>query len=150
MKKINWKISLSIIFVVFLGLVFTSPIANAQNLPIVSITGPIDALTTLYNDVAALPTSAFVKPNYQNMVLNMINAAIKETEFGAYYQATMKLSHFENNIVLQRARFPSFLAGWGGRGARLAARPPQPSNRPSAEGQCYCSAHPDQLRRSCP
>jgi para-nitrobenzyl esterase len=98
MKKTNWKISLSIIFVVFLGLVFTSPITNAQNLPIVSITGPIDALTTFYNDVAALPTSAFVKPNYQKIVLYMINATIKETEVGAYFQATMKLSHFENNI----------------------------------------------------
>lgn len=98
MKKINWKISLSIIFVVFLGLVFTPPITNAQNLPIVSITGPIDALTTLYNDVAALPTSAFVKPDYQNMVLHMINDTIKETEVGAYFLATMKLSHFENNI----------------------------------------------------
>jgi para-nitrobenzyl esterase len=98
MKKTNWKISLGIIFVVFLGLVFTPPITNAQNLPIVSITGPIDALTTLYNDVAALPTSAFVKPIYQKMVLSIINATIKETEVGTYFLATMTLSHFENNI----------------------------------------------------
>lgn len=98
MKKSNWKISLSIIFVVFLGLVFTPPITNAQNLPIVSITGPIDALTTFYNDVAALPTSAFVKPHYRSIVLHMINATIKETEVGAYFLATMTLSHFENNI----------------------------------------------------
>jgi para-nitrobenzyl esterase len=98
MKKTNWKISLSIIFLVFLGLVFACPMVNAQVLPTVNITSPIDALTKLYNDVAALPTSAFVKSNYQKTVLNMINATIKQTESGEYYQASLKLYNFWDNM----------------------------------------------------
>jgi para-nitrobenzyl esterase len=98
MKKTNWKISLSIIFLVFLGLVFTSPMVNAQVLPTVNITSPIDALTKLYKDVAALPTSAFTKPAYQKTVLSMINSVINQTESGAYYKASTNLYKFWDNI----------------------------------------------------
>jgi para-nitrobenzyl esterase len=98
MDKTNWKISLSIIFLMFLGLVVTSPTLNAQNLPIVSVTGPVDALTTLSNDVAALPPSAFAKRDYQKKLLHMINATIDEVEDGAYYRAIRKLYHIEDKI----------------------------------------------------
>jgi para-nitrobenzyl esterase len=98
MKKTNWKISLSIIFLVFLGVVFMSPITNAQNLPIVSITGPIDALTTLYHDVAALKGTAFAKSDYQKELLHEINATIDEVEDGEYCEAIKKLYHIEDKI----------------------------------------------------
>jgi len=97
MKKTNWKISLSI-FLFSLGLVFTSSMVNAQVLPNVTITGPIDALNTLYTYVHSLSTSAFVKPQYQKTVLNMINSAIKQTQSGAYYQASLKIITLWNNV----------------------------------------------------
>jgi len=98
MKKTNWKISPGMIFLVFLGLVFTSPLVNAQVLPIVNITSPIDALTKLHADVAGLPASAFTKPAYQKTVLNMINSTINQTKSGAYYQAETKLYNFWDNM----------------------------------------------------
>ena len=98
MKKANWKISLSIIFLMFLGLVFTSLVVNAQNLPIVNVIGPIDALTTLSNDIASLPPSAFAKPDYQNKLLHKINATIDKVEDGEYCRAFQKLYRIENNI----------------------------------------------------
>jgi para-nitrobenzyl esterase len=98
MKKINWKISLSIIFLVFLGLVFTSPTVNAQVLPTVKIIGPIDALTTLSNDVAALPLSAFAKPDYQKELLHKINATVDEVEDGEYCEAIKKLYYIGDKI----------------------------------------------------
>ena len=98
MKKTNWKISLGIIFLVFLGLVFTSPMVNAQVLPTVTITSPIDALTKLYDDVAALPGTAFVKTSSQKTVLNMINSVINQTKSGAYYKAENKLYNFWDNM----------------------------------------------------
>ncbi|HXX34277.1 MAG TPA: carboxylesterase family protein, partial [Thermodesulfobacteriota bacterium] len=98
MKKTNWKISLGIVFLVFLGLVFTSLSVNAQVLPTVSIISPIDALTTLHNDVAALPGTAFVKTNSQKTVLNMINSAIKDTQSGAYYKAGVILYNLWDNM----------------------------------------------------
>jgi para-nitrobenzyl esterase len=98
MKKTNWKISMSIIFLVFLGLVFTSPSVNAQVLPTVTITSPIDALATLYDDVAGLPGTAFVKTSSQKTVLNMINSVLNQTKSGAYYQAITKLYNFWDDM----------------------------------------------------
>jgi para-nitrobenzyl esterase len=102
MKKSNWKISVSIIFLMFLGLVFTSPINAAATFPevspIVNVVGPIDALTTLSKDVAALPASAFTKSIYQKVLLDMINTTIEEVEAGAYDRAIRKLNLIEDNI----------------------------------------------------
>jgi len=98
MKKTNWKISLGIVFLVFLGLVFTPPSVNAQVLPTVSIISPIDALATLHKDVAGLSPSAFVKTSSQKTVLNMINSAIKDTQSGTYYKASAILYNFWDNI----------------------------------------------------
>ncbi|HXX34690.1 MAG TPA: carboxylesterase family protein [Thermodesulfobacteriota bacterium] len=98
MKKTNWKIFLGIVFLVFLGLVFTSSMVNAQVLPTVTIASPIDALNTLYTYVHGLSTSAFVKPQYQKTVLSMINSTIKQTQSGAYYQASLKLYTLWDNV----------------------------------------------------
>ena len=86
----------------FLGLVFTSPTNTVATFPdvspIVNVIGPIDALTTLNNDVTALPASAFTKPIYREALLDMIDATIEEVEDGAYYPAIKKLYHIEDKI----------------------------------------------------
>jgi len=115
MNKTNWRIpSLSIIFLVFLGLVFVAPpVVNAVGtLPVVNVIGPIDALNTLNNDVTA---SAFRKPIYRDRLLDMINAAIEEVEDGAYHGAIKKLYDIEDKIDkwIISANQPSLIADIG-------------------------------------
>ena len=100
MKSTNWRMSsLSIVFLVFLGLVFAeSPVNAVGTFPAVNVIGPIDALTTLHNDVVALPDSAFKKPIYREALLGMIFVTIEAVETGAYRSGIKVLDQIENNI----------------------------------------------------
>lgn len=101
MNRTNWRMSsLSIVFLVFLGLIFAAvPAVNAVGtLPVVNVIGPIDALTTLNNDVAALPDPAFTRPIYREALLDMIFVTIEAVEAGAYHGGIAVLHQIENNI----------------------------------------------------
>lgn len=104
MKIARWKISLSIVFLVFAGLVFTSPMVNAVPppplvSPYVSFTGPVDALNTLFSYVqGTLAPTAFQKSTSQKTLLGMITATTKLAQKGSYYQASLKLLNIWDNI----------------------------------------------------
>jgi para-nitrobenzyl esterase len=100
MKIARWQIFLSIVFLVFAGLVFTSPMVKAQVSPLVSsvFTSPIDALNAASSYVQPLPPTDFVKKGSQKTILNTIKAAIKLTTKGDYYLAFLKLYNLEANI----------------------------------------------------